>query len=458
MSLQESTVFEEMDELRKTPSFAVYWRIEITLKVRGIDTKVGNVISQSSINKYDNNYYGSSVLTIQVDPVVHKYMLENQDDIQVELVKAQQSPDGLTNTAVYRYSQLFNAHIMNTSNKGLKAESGINQADGSIIEQSSNLVDVELQLVEPLIAEFRLAETGGVFTNVTLADVLRYTLGFNIPDNATKDMLEDPTYIGIRGVDVVPISNTRVYEHIVIENGTRLTDIPRYLHNEYGIYTSGLGWHIERGRCFIYPLFDYTQYGKRHKMLTVLNVPINEAGTMERTFLVRPNQLYVFSTGDTTHVDNSESVQQNNGIGIRYSIGGDIVDNIAKTSGNKCKFKADSNVKTLALTERVDGMPNIKTVSGRFTDNPYLETSALAIGLGTRLVVNWDNANPNLLYPGMPTKLLYKEGGVLKSLLGTLIGVDKVIAPATSSILDSHFITSCKLYLHIAKVPSKEVT
>jgi hypothetical protein len=106
----------------------------------------------------------------------------------------------------------------------------------------------------------------------------------------------------------------------------------------------------------------------------------------------------------------------------------------------------------MLLSERPNGKNNIRFVKDRFTDNPYKDTSALTMGLGTRIRVNWDNSDPSLLYPGMQVKFLYKDAGLIKEMKGVLIGLEVITSPSTGSILDNHYITQSVLTLQINKV------
>lgn len=453
MSIRTSTTYAEMLDLMSRPGHSVYWKLEAHLLIDGTEVFLANVVSQNYISYFDTRYYGDNFIVLEVDTIVHKLILANSNNLQIELVKAQQSPDGLINTEVYRYSQIFNAHLSDTTNPGLMGTAGINESNGDQIDQASVLVNLSFQLVEPIIAEFRTSELGGIFKGVDVERLLRYALGYKIPDTATKRMLGDPRYTGIRGVDVVKPSNTRLYQHILIPNNTRLTDIPAFIQKQYGVYSSGIGWHIERGRCFIYPLYDYTQYEKQDNVITILNVPVNEAPTMERTFIVRENQLFIFATGNTAHMDESEMIQQNVGTGIRYSQAGDLIDGMADVSNNRVSFIRDKNVKAVKVDDRpITNNNNIRTVTDGFTDNPFKDTARHAESLGTKLSLQWDNANRALLRPGHPVKVLYKDGGEIRSLLGILNGIESITKTHTRAKLDNHYITTCLLHLFVKRV------
>lgn len=455
MSIQTTTTYKDMLELMQRPAQPVFWRLTTKLFANGLELLVSNTLNMVSIADYESRYYADIFITISVDPVVKRRVLENLQTLEVEVVRQQQSVEGDDVPGVYKQGQRFNAYVTDPTNPALMGLGGIQGGQGDSVEQISQLENITLQLVEPVVAEYRALETGGIFGQsgtVDLQQVLRYTMGLTIPKNASKGLLESGQYLGIRGVDVVKPDNTRKYDHIVIPSFTRLTSVPKYLQENYGIYASGLGWHIERSRCFVYPLMDYTQYQKRHKVLTVLNVPVNEAPTMERTFFEKGKEIFVFATGDVGHVDESENVQQNVGNGIRYSLAGNLLDDMCEVKDNKVNFKQSDNVKGLVIDERPRKDNVVRRAELGFTDNPYRETSRLALGIGTRLSLRWDNSNKDLLYPGMPVKVLYKSDGKVKSLLGVLVGTVNQTTVSTDSILDNRFTGTTLLNVHVQRV------
>lgn len=451
MSINDTTTYAELMEQINTPALAVSWGYEIKLKVAGEDVGVINMLSHNMIGRYHERYYGDNFLTIQVDPLAYQKIVVATNKLQVEIVKALMSVDGRVYSEVKRHVERFNAYLTEAPNPSVVAKHGKGKNLPKNVEQIQDFITITLHLVEPVVADMRYAETGGVFKDVTLEDVLKVVLGFELKPTPNRRLLEDIGYTGIRGVDVIPPDNAKLYKHIVIPNGSRLVNIPKFLQDVYGIYSSGLGWHIEKQRCFVYPLLRNIDYGKRHRMLTVLNVPPDEIPIMENTFIVRENQIYVFSTGDTQHINDMERVQSNLGNGVRFSRAGDLIDHMEKTTVNKSIWDVSKSVGTLLIDERPDEKNNIRFVKNRFTANPFKYVSNICSGLGTIAVFNWDYADPLLLYPGMQAKLLYKDDGKIVGLDGTLMGVETVAAPPVDSAVNRQVIFTCRLTLYLKR-------
>jgi hypothetical protein len=452
VSIRDTTTYEELIHMSEVPALAVCWALEAKLFAGEDDVGVSNVLSHMVNSNYRERYYGDNMLTIQLDTVAYKKATENNNNLTVELTKAQVSADGLIRTEVRKPTRRYKAFMTESPNIGILALNDSDNDTGGTLGQLGNLVTVTLQLIEPVVRDLRFAETGGIFKNVTLEQVLKITLGYELPEVAIKTLLEDESYTGIRGVDVIPPDNQRVYKHVIIPNGTRLVNIPKILQETYGIYATELGWHIEKQRCFVYPLLRNVDYGKRHNMLTILNVPVDEIPIMERTFMVRENQVYVFATGDTAHYDNVERVQNNAGNGIRFSRATDLVDYMEETSLNKSTWNSSKTVKALVLDNRPDSKNNVRFVKDRITDNPYKYLSGISNGLGTTVKVKWSYSDPSLLYPGMQTKLLYKSGGIVEALDGILVGLQQITAPSSDSILNNQYIIHCELTIHLKRI------
>lgn len=451
MSVNKPLTYEELLELAQTPPRRVFWQLEATVFVDGNPTKNLRVVSQNIQGNFNTRYYPDHFVTLMIDPVLYRYMLKNVNKIEIELVKAEQSGNGLVNTEVERRVQRYKAYMTKNVHPAMVQAIGRDSRKTDGVEQLSNMVEITFHLIEPVIADMRMEEVGGIFKDVTLEELLKVLLGYKLNPANDPTLYTDPLYVQLRGVDVIPPDNQHRYEHIKIPNGTRLTHVPRYLQDTYGIYSSGLGWHIYRGWCFIYPLLNYTGFQARKKTLTILNVPEDEIPTMERTFLNRSDQLYVFATGDKLHTDITERIQLNQGHGLRHSRASDLVDKFRDIDANRVYFDQKEKVKGYLLDERPDAKANVRFVENHFTDNPFPDVSKLTNSLGTEYQMQWDNAAPELLYPGMQTKVLYKDEDRIKELYGTIAHIEVVNRPTTDQLTDRHFISRVVMTMFITR-------
>lgn len=454
MTTRNPLTAEELSILAASPGRAVNWRLDGVLMVSGQPVRYLNIVSLEHNHAFYDAYYGTRKLTLKIDIVAYRHLIRHREQITFLMQKVQQNPDGVGQEAAGRYVQLFNAKIITPIDPALLARSGNTSDTEGTVSQLSRQFEVEFDLIEPIVSDFRSAGWGGR-TSGTLDQVLKTVLGYRLGPAESKELLIDPEYIGFRGVDVRSLDNQKSYEHIVIPAGTLVCEIPRFLQDHYGLYSSGLGFSIWQGWVCLFPLYSYNFFKHQNRTLTILNIPENEIPTMERTFLYRDKQLYVFATGQSAQLDRVSQVQYNHGNGVRFSRASDLInpdDEFAKTSTNKTTFSRSERTVEFLLDGKKDGKSLVRHLPTRFTDNPYKVTSELADQMGTVITIQWDRSAPELLYPGMQVKYLYKEGDAIKGLYGTVMGVDSVTRTASGSITDEHYITTSMLTLNVQRV------
>lgn len=311
------------------------------------------------------------------------------------------------------------------------------------------LVDINVQLIEDVVYEMDLTATGGVIRDTSFKDILSYFLSHKLKEVEIKKTLLDLRYNRVRGVDVVPPHNTKKPEFVLIPSNTLITDIPHLLQKNHGIYSSGMGYYFQDGWWHVYPLFDTTRFEKVKKSLTLLCVPKEELPTSEKTYLYRDEQLYVFSTGQRMVVDLSDEMGQQLGTVTRWWTSSDLLDSMYKIKDNKATPALDETMRTMTMRRRTDKRNRVVQPDGNFTDNPYLLTSKNMLARGRYLTTSWDSCDQTLLYPGMPSKILYVENDELVEVKGTLLKADIDIKPATEGYTDNTFKSSALLTFFI---------
>lgn len=449
MGLMSLTTRAQLLELLNVEKPTVTWMVKAEL-IAGEETVVANnVVSQKVTRLYHSAYTDINFITVQLGRTTYnRFVLPNKNKMKLRLTMTLRNPGQPVAPANASYYRIFDAHLVDPENSALMPKSKLdNEAE---LTELSETVDISYQLTDPLMGEIRLAETGGIYEKADFKSVLKVLMGYGLEGRKTVSGLDSLQYEGCRGVDVIEPNNNKVYDYLPIPMGTRLVDLPKYLQNEFGVYSSGIGYYLQAGHWYIYPLLDFTRFKPTSRTLTVVIVPKDEMLGIEKTYMVRSQQLFVFCTGDVTVNDISEKTLNNEGSAISFSKASDLVDGFVKNSGNKSTPNKDTNVRKFSLEDRAIGLTNTKRMS-KFTDNPYKATSELAMGLGRQLNLTWENSDPRLLFPGMPVKVLYTQDGELKSVLGTLLGNEYLVAPSTARQLDNEYLVSTGLTLQIEK-------
>jgi len=450
MSILAPGAYEELLELGKAPGYQTLWNIDTRIFVNGEAASVLNTVSIVSSFLFSSQYYGYRFLTIMVDPLVHRLMLNNLDSITIEITKRQAFDNVKVDTEIYTYSRMFRAQLTNAMNRDLMAIERGGATSGHIAQLGVSDT-VVLQFFEPFLEDYRLREISTVYRKSTLAGILKTALGGPIPKTASPQVLAAEDYNGLRGVTVHPPDNDTLYEQLPIPP-KRLVDLPRFLQETHGLYACGVGSHIYNGIYYIFPILRYTDFQEAERTVTIVNIPVTEIPYMDKTFMYRSKQLFIFSTGDTIHLDASEEVAQNIGTGVRFTLASDLMANTHVNSNNKATFDHDKLVKEYSINQRPSGLHNTKMLDRVFTDNPFPALSTMAEGLGTKLILHWDRADPKLLYPGMQIRVLYRRGIETNQIFGTLVSLTVFEAPGTDAIMDNHYVTSCDLTIHIRRM------
>jgi len=306
---------------------------------------------------------------------------------------------------------------------------------------------VVMQLTELVVEQIRMQTTGGNYYDEVPADVLRAMLGndSSIPDGDHKQR--------IRGVDLIPPSNTTVRKNIVIEQGTPLIDLPSYFQNKLGgIYSTGMGYYLQKGLWYLYPAADCTRWNKPHKSLTVINIPERNSPGLDRTYRLTSNQVIVLCTGKLKHFDNTEEVQLNRGNGSRFTKAENVPDSFGKyVAPNRYLVSRKKNNTEFYSMQRRTGLQKAMTSRQKIVSNPFVEYSNIALGECTYVMLEWQNSDEALIYPGMPTKIVYEDNGVVKNMLGVVHKAHHVITGDSNSMVDTKHKTTSVITVLIAK-------
>ena len=275
---------------------------------------------------------------------------------------------------------------------------------------------------------------GGILKNVTMEEALVTLMGYGLNGEQGTEALKRPEYRGLRGVDVVPPSNTKRYKQIVIPVGTRIVDLPNYLQSRYGVYSTGIGRFLQNGRWYIFPIKDFNLFTKRSRTLTIANLPEAEVPAIDKTYMMRGDKLYVAATGQVIINDESEEMFHRVANGLRYFPSSNLLDDMSTPKDNTLTTRLSETLKEFTISERRDGLNQAYFVSGLYTDNPFRMVSEASGILGRFFDVTWFKSDHSLLYPGMPVKLLFVKGGVLRELSGVLVGSQVSVSQVEAGI------------------------
>lgn len=437
MILDDAVLRDQFLKLNKQTN-PVHW--QYTAEFIDSDNNIIKAHNVNSLHKFSNysedtadNYF----ISLSVFKTVNMRLQAcNPHELRLRLTRIPNTVSGTTDRIGNRIVETYNAYLTDTSSEAVETRPGA--LTGQRTDNMGELVEIDVQLVESGLSEFRLYDIGGNYRNVKVDTLLQGLMSHPL---RTLSDTGDAGY----GVTIVPAHNKDRYYQLFIPNGVHLIDLPGWVQKHYGVYSSDIGYYLTQGMWYIYPLNDFNRFNTVNKRMTIINVPKNEMMGLNNSYLNEGGHITVYATGDTTHINQSNRNLDKSGEGLISGIMGNMLDHFTETSEGKCIIAAGRNLVKLGFDLRAGNLTNVKAVSGLLSSNPWHDTSKVISTLGSTIIVTWESSNPYLLYPGMPVRFLYKDRGKLLSLMGTLKAAETLTMTQKKSVVDNYYVSTTKL-------------
>lgn len=449
MALERANIKAEWDILITNNLPPVFWKYKAEFIIEGLSYFFTEIKSITTTRDYKDEYAESKYIRATIPITTYRKLLfKKKRNVKVKLTREQHRSDGINVKAPQSKTRMYVAYFKDIVDQTLMNNTKDQTSDGR--KDLDGTVDVVLKLQEEVVQDMRLtAAVSGVYYGTSKCNLLKTLMSYERAEEELKEALLEPEFRRVRGVEIHPCTDSSTHDWLMVPTGLRIVDFPQWLQFNEGVYASGIGYFFQEGWWHIYPLHDYTRFTPDKKTLTVALFPQDEVPVVERTYMYRSEQLWCIATGEKMAVDLSEYTHHNYGNAYEFFKSSELLDSMFDTPDNEVKTDLDSTLRKFKLKERKDGKNNIIHPDRYFTDNPAKVTSKLIQNIGRHIVVNWDNADPELLFPGMPTKILYIENDETKSLFGTLLKADIVDSPVTESMQDTDFRTNIVMTIFI---------
>lgn len=307
-----------------------------------------------------------------------------------------------------------------------------------------SFTDVQFQLIHPVIEYLRTKTVGGVFKDIAPVHLIRGIL----TQYSQQAVVDDA--IRVKGVTIVPRGNPEPRSVIEIPHRTALLDVPRYVEEKAGgCYPTGFDFYLQGNFWYLFSPFDLKAFERSPRTLTILNVPAGRFPSPEASYRITPQQVIILATGETKHNDVSEELQLNAGNGVAFIDASKVMEDMGTVSGNKLNVDSANHVNETMIDPRENGLNVIKQAPKKITSNFMKEYSQLAIRSGGFVQLSWENGDPDLLYPGMATKLMYVKNNEAVETYGVLVGTDTFDLPNSNHIGQRRFTKQTVLTLFI---------
>lgn len=409
MDSEIQAVFQQTTRL---PLFG--WRLEITAGDKTVNPD--RILSLDIVRDYDINFADKLVCKILIGAGTYTSdIVPYRNNLTGMLYQEPLNTQGESIEGADTWSQEVMITLVDNTDPNKALTTNVLQNKESA--DRTSFVEVELQLSDIVLEVARMISVGGVYRDTSVQDLVKYLMTYYL-----KELRVDES-MAVTGVKMYPASNQAPIANIVLPHGMEFVQIPDFLHERVaGIYSTGLGHYLQDNLWHIYPLYDTTRYENDLRGLTIINLPANRYTKIERTYRTTANQVIVLASGEGATFDDSESRQLNQGNGVRFTNADAAMGGLATTEGNKSTALRAENNSEFVTTQRDSGRNNVRVSSTPITNNTFLEASKLARSQGSYAARVWENANPRLLFPGMPVRWMYMENGEWVEQHGVLLG------------------------------------
>ncbi len=312
----------------------------------------------------------------------------------------------------------------------------------------SNIVTLKLQVVDRSLEPLRIKTTDGVYKNFDHKTIIHSTLLYE----SYKILIDGKP--AVDGLDIVEPDNTETHKHVVVPMGTKIIDMPTFLHNQCrGIYSAGIGTYLQlykkKKLWFVYPLFNNNRFNTNAPKVIFYGMPEHRMPGMDRTFIEDGKLLQVIITAERNYNDQADVDNMNDGNGIRQSVATSYMHKPIEITADGPVAQRTKLNREFNDSNREDGLNYAPFVNNDISNNSYLEQSLVVSRKQGRVNINWENSDPELLYPGMPCKYIYTLEGKPVELNGTVIGMHTYIALEGKGVTGNSYRTMSQVFLTV---------
>jgi hypothetical protein len=446
MEIEDSSLFNEVQEITSGSEKPVfyYWTGEI--HTGDTTTELMKVITWHTVRDYENNIGDELTLECAIPLGVYaKIIYPNRAILEITMYRAPISETG----NVIREDLAVESERY----KAVLVLDGMPNIEGTELGQLTqatldlkDILTVNFQLFNRSLEKLRTVTVGGIFRNTRTDSVITAILG-----KESKDLLVD-SKAAVDAIDVITGSNLAIRDHIVIPQGTKLIRVPTFIQERCGgVYTTGIGTYFQNRSWYVYPLYDTTKLNQAAHTLTLIKVPKRRFTGIERTYREAGTSIFVLGTSETKFSDDGSTNFMNSGNGVMLADASQFMESIVSTINNKTTISRSKLNSEFLARKKEDGINNVQISNDRISANSFIEYSKLAGRDGGLYEFIWENSKPDLLFPGMLTRILYISNNEIEELSGVLLFVSTVTQLEGVGITGKRHKTTSNLSLFVNK-------
>lgn len=445
MEILETLVNREIATIGALPQPGIAHRWKLIIKANGQDIEPVYIKSLQLDRLYHRNYADELTLTIGLNYADLQYkVLPYKDTLEASLTKipmfAKNEPE--VNTQKKRLTNTYKVQLTQTGSSAIAGDNPLSLSKR--LADKVSIVDVTIQLINPVIDRLRKKTFGTVFrgnngNGVNAIDAIAFTLvKFGRSDG-------DDTSKNVQGINIDPTFDKIIRQHILVPHNTPIVEIPELVDNQVGgTHPAQMRYYLQSQYWYLYPIFDHQRFQQNIRSLTIIKIPKYRMPGIEKTYRLANGHVILLTTRGTVHEDSTESKQLNQGNGVRYADARNAKD-FYQVTGNKVIASNRNNMTEVVYEERKDESDMVMRADKLLTDKYNKEYAKLAYRSGGYIQTIWEHANIELLTPGMPVRYIFQDGETTREMYGSLNAVESMDYNTNNTVTDPRFTTMALL-------------
>jgi len=323
----------------------------------------------------------------------------------------------------YRYTYKF---VMINNNMNI---SGTRYTQ-STREELNKLEQVRLvgQCVDRVTEALRMKYVSGIYHNTNLETVIKTSMLTAI---RTSKSVEGDIDIHL---SLSEIENKRTYDHIKIDTGVSVLDLPTFLQRkEYGLYNGDIGTYVQlhedvnrnedrypsKKHLYVYPLYSNNLFDKSQKKLIIYGVSSAKFDFVENTYRLDGDVLSIISGASTSSIDDGGNQLLDDGVGFTSTVADKIMERNNIVSDDGVLVDKDFINSGSIDKARVDSSNMARHIGAQ--SNLFKYRSMVVRKTMMVYQIQWNHCDPDLIFPGMAVMFVYMDNvdGLVK-LKGTV--------------------------------------
>lgn len=372
------------------------------------------VMGLSVHRDYVNNF--ADEITCQILIPLGKYarkIYPNRDSLEVTLYK-HLAGESIGAAEKHKSQNMIDRYTAILLNQDRSPDIG--QGRESMSEEAldhSGILQINLQLIPKTIEKVRTMQFGGILGKADVANMIKGVL------TITTEQIKIDNKKAIELIDVLPSTNKAMKSQITVPHGTLLIDFPGFIQSRVGVYNSGMGSYIQNRNWYIYYLYDLTKLKDRKDTITFIIVPPNKFPYVERTYKNDNGSITVLITGETLFKDDNGTNKLNHGTGARFTDADALIKEPVVVKDNKAIISR-GKINNEFSTDKKAKVTNSPSAGNKITANSHKHISEIMSRDGGTFKAVWQNADLELIRPGVFARILYDDNGIIKELNGIL--------------------------------------